>query len=90
MHVFEMVVWIVAICVIGGIIKSYFDRKKTDRPENIMDEVMNELGLGEYYSKTEVDSFIKKFETMEKRIQVLERIATDKGRNLASEIDNLK
>ncbi len=90
MHVFEMVVWIVAIAVIGGIIKSYFDRGKTHRSENVMDDLMNDLGMGDYYSKKEVDQFIRKFEAMEQRIQVLERIATDKGRNLASEIDNLK
>ncbi len=45
---------------------------------------------GDYYSKKEVDVYIKKIETMEQRIQVLERIATDKGRGLADEIDSLK
>ncbi len=90
MHVFEMVVWIVAIAVVGGIIKSYFDRGKSRGSEGMMDDLMNDLGMGDYYSKKEIDRFIGKFESMEQRIQVLERIATDKGRNLASEIDNLK
>lgn len=92
MHVFEMVVLIVAIGVIGGIIKSYIERKDPKMSKNMMDDLMNDLGMGDdgYCSKKELAPFIEKFTALEERIQVLERIATDKGRNLASEIDNLK
>lgn len=87
MQVFEMVVLIVAICVIGRIIRSYLGRK---HPRG-SDYARDGLGMGKkYYSKKELAPFMAKFEAMEERIQVLERIATDKGRNLASEIDNLK
>ncbi|VAX06614.1 FIG00636713: repeated hypothetical protein [hydrothermal vent metagenome] len=90
MHVFEMVVLIVAIVVIGGLIKSYFERNKVGGSSDAFDDLMHEFGLSDYYSKKEVDVYIKKIEAMEQRIQVLERIATDKGRDLADEIDNLK
>lgn len=79
MHVFEMVVLIVGICVIGGIIKSYLDRNNPKASGDVSERQMNDLA-----------PFMERFEAMEQRLQVLERIATDKGRNLASEIDNLK
>ncbi|PCI48938.1 MAG: hypothetical protein COB49_05400 [Alphaproteobacteria bacterium] len=92
MAVFEMVVWIVAISVIGGVVKSYMDRKHK-RGSSMMDDLMNDLGMDEgdgFYTKKDLASVLEKFEAMEARIQVLERIATDKGQNLAAEIDNLK
>ncbi len=90
MHVFEMVVLIVGIVVIGGLIKSYFERNNANGTTGALDDLMHDLGMSDYYSKKEVDVFIKKIEAMEQRIQVLERIATDKGRDLADEIDSLK
>jgi hypothetical protein len=93
MHVFEMVVLIVAISVIGGIIKSYIDRNNNRGSASMMDDLKNDLGMSEgdgFYTKKDMASFMGKFEAMERRIQVLERIATDKGRTLADEIDGLK
>lgn len=93
MQVFEMVVLIVAITVIGGIIKSYIDKKHTRGSGRMMDDLMDDLGMGEddgFYTKKDMARFMDRFEAMEKRIQVLERIATDKGRTLADEIDGLK
>ncbi len=93
MHVFEMVVLIVAISVIGGIIKSYIDRNNNRSSGSMMDDLKNDLGMSEgdgFYTKKDMTSFMGKFEAMERRIQVLERIATDKGRTLADEIDGLK
>ncbi|HEC00301.1 MAG TPA: hypothetical protein ENI91_01280 [Sphingomonadales bacterium] len=93
MLVFEMVVWIVAISVIGGVIKSYLDRKNDRGSGSIMDDLKNDLGMSEgdgFYTKKDMARFMDRFEAMEKRIQVLERIATDKGRTLADEINDLK
>ncbi len=80
MHVFEMVVLIVAISVVGGIIMKYIERKPTDISKDSLNDMMQ--GMDTVY--------MEKFRALEQRVQVLERIATDKGVTLASEIDNLK
>ncbi|MCK5425891.1 MAG: hypothetical protein KAI89_10980 [Emcibacter sp.] len=80
MHVFEMVVLIVAISVIGGIIMKYLERESTDLSEDKLNDMMQGLDV----------SHMEKIIALERRVQVLERIATDKGITLASEIDNLK
>lgn len=91
MQVFEMVVLIVAICVFGNIIRSYFNRGKPDDSDAMRESFMEDMGLETpYYTKNKIDPYLVKIDAMEERIQVLERIATDKGRNLASEIDNLR
>ena len=90
MHVFEMIVWIVGLSMVGGVLIAYFESKKSNKSGDAFDDLMNDLGLGEYYSKSDLDVYVQKIEAMEQRIQVLERIATDKGVTLASEIDNLK
>jgi len=85
MQVFEMVVLIVAIGVIGGIISDYLKRK------TVIEKAAMADGMGvDGQTKKKLDIYLRKFEDMEKRIQVLERIATDKGRDLANEIDSLK
>ncbi len=90
MHVFEMVIWIVAICVIGGVIKSYLDRRKGSGGGDMMDEMMMDMGMGEnYYSKAKMDPYLAKIDALEERVRVLERIATDKGHALAEEINRL-
>ncbi|PCI33410.1 MAG: hypothetical protein COB54_03650 [Alphaproteobacteria bacterium] len=93
MQVFEMIVLIVAIGVGGGLIKSYLNRPDQKLSKGMLGNLMQDLGRdGEdgYYSRKDMAPFMEKFTAMEERIQVLERIATDKGSNLASEIDNLK
>lgn len=91
MQLFEMVVWIVAISVIGGVIKSYLDRRKgSDGGGDMMDAMMNDLGFGEnYYDKAKIDPYLTKIDALEERVRVLERIATDKGHALAEEINRL-
>ena len=93
MQVFEMVVLIVAIGVGGGLVKSYLNRPEQNLSKDKLGNLMRDLGLDSedgYYSRKDLAPFMEKFAAMEERLQVLERIATDKGRNLASEIDNLK
>lgn len=63
MDPFEMVVAIVFLCVIGGIVKSYFNSRA-------------ERGPGEAAQK-EADELRDHIATLEDRIRVLERIVTD-------------
>ncbi|MBL4895091.1 MAG: hypothetical protein JKY59_09545 [Emcibacter sp.] len=91
MHVFEMVALIVAIGVFGKIIMQYIDRKHPKISDDMMDKMKNNSSFGDaYITKKDFSAYMNKFQAMEERLQVLERIATDKGRSLASEIDNLK
>ncbi len=91
MEVLEMVVLIVAICVGGAITLTYFEKKYPKFSKDTLDNLMDNLGLGdEYFTKKDMAQFLEKFKAMEERLQVLERIATNSERNLASEIDNLK
>lgn len=90
MDKYELIFGIVVVVVIASVLKSYFSGKNTQGSESIMDDLAYDFGMADYYTKKELDPFMDKFEAMEQRIQVLERIATDKGRTLASEIDSLK
>ncbi|MBL4800788.1 MAG: hypothetical protein JKY45_02770 [Emcibacter sp.] len=91
MHVFEMVVLVVAISVLGGIIMKYFERRHPQLSDDLLDKIKKSFEFDlDYCTQKDLSVFLDKFQTMEDRIQVLERIATDKGSSLASEIDNLK
>ena len=72
MHVFEMVVWIVAITMVAGIIqrKMSLDKAKLEQLKdgNVDDE---------------------RLKSLEERVVVLERLATDKSVRLRDEIDGL-
>lgn len=74
MSVFAMVVWVVAISVIGGAVMQWLKTK-----EKIAEAQSGEQGN---ISESRVGA-------LEERIQVLEKIVTDKGFNLAREIDGL-
>ncbi|MBB4632025.1 hypothetical protein [Sphingosinicella soli] len=73
MHVFEMVVLIVAIAVFGNIVLQHMKQKGRARPDA---EVENDRLRGEIGN-------------LKDRIATLERLATDKSRRLADEIDAL-
>jgi len=73
MHPFEMVVLIVAIVVFGKIALQYMKQKGRARPDA---EAENERLRGEIGN-------------LKDRIATLERLATDKSRRLADEIDAL-
>lgn len=89
MNPFEMVIWIVVIVTVAGIIKSFINRGKPDMPEDVMDNMLHNLGMDDYYSKKKIDPYLQRIDKMEERIRILERIATDKSRNLADEINRL-
>ena len=91
MHVFEFVLVIVAICMIGGVLKSYFNRRNPGDLKEKLYALLGEMDFDmDYYSKKKLDPYLKKIEAMEQRIRNLEKIATDPRRNLADEIDNLR
>ncbi len=73
MHVFEMVVLVVAISVFGKIILHYMKQKGRGRPDAELenDRLRGEIG------------------NLKDRIATLERLATDRSRLLADEIDAL-
>lgn len=101
MHVFEFVILIVAITVIGGIIRDRqrikagyaprFGRKRGGKHGNGMDMgcplCAGLTANGE--SPEEVEAKLAKLVALEDRVQVLEKIVTDKGRSLSEEIDSL-
>lgn len=104
MPVLEFIIVIVAITVIGGIIrdkqriKAGYPPKfssKRHKHGNGMDMGMGMgcpicAGLGaDGESAEELEAKIEKLAALEERVQVLERIVTDKGRTLADEIDGL-
>ncbi len=80
MHVFEMVVLVVAIGVIGGVLNRYLKYKSTKIAGNIDNCI----------SRTDFQTHLRKMDILEERVRNLERIATDKGINLADEIEKLK
>lgn len=73
MHVFEMVVLVVAISVFGKIILQYMKQKGRARPDA---EIENDRLRGEIGN-------------LKDRIATLERLATDRRQLLADEIDAL-
>ena len=104
MQVFEFIIVIIAITVIGGIIRDKqrikagyapkFGRKR-HKHGNGMDMGMGMgcplcAGLGaDGENAAEIEEKLEKLVALEERVQVLERIVTDKGSTLADEIDRL-
>lgn len=92
MNPFEMVVTIVIVVMIAGVLKSFIERNKPGgkvKSGDMMEGLMDDLGLGDYVTKSNLAPHLEKMAAMEDRIRVLERIATDKKHNLAAEINNL-
>ncbi|PHZ84090.1 hypothetical protein [Paremcibacter congregatus] len=90
MNPFEMVVLIVMVVMVAGVLKSFIERKKPGgQSGDMMDKFMDDMGLGDYATKSSLAPYLEKIDAMEERIRVLERIATDKKRNLADEINRL-
>ncbi len=104
MHVFEFVIFIVVIGVIGGILRDRqrikagyppsFSRKRHKHNDGM------DMGMGmgcplcaglfdNGEGAEEMEAKIEKLAALEERVQVLEKIVTDKGRSLADEIDGL-
>jgi len=85
-----MIVWVVAISVLGGIFMQYLKGKERG-VEYDLDKLSAALGLGDGggMSRKALKPYLERIDQLEERVKVLERIATDKGRNLADEIDKL-
>lgn len=89
MHVFEMVVLIVLIAVIGSIASRYLDRRKGDG--NGYDwmglgDGDDPLGLGLGPGK---GVSLERLEKLEERVAVLEKIITDRNYDLKEEFERL-
>ncbi len=105
MHVFEFVILIVLITTIGRLFsqRQKHRHEKGHHDESCGycgmggsdDSGMWDLGLGSRSRKKgskddpEVSIKISRLEKMEERLKTLEKIITDKGYNLADEIENL-
>ncbi|PHZ84859.1 hypothetical protein [Paremcibacter congregatus] len=90
MTLWSMIVAVVAISVIGGIIMQYLKGKEKGVDYDL-DGLAEKLGLGDGggMSKKALKPYLDRIDQLEERVRVLERIATDKGRSLADEIDQL-
>ncbi len=75
MHVFEMVVWIVAISCIAGIVNTYMKQKSGGRQTRDLE--------------ARLEQRLARIETLEKRVQVLEKIVTDSNYDLKRELNQL-
>ena len=100
MQVFEFVIILVAITVIGGIIRDRQRMKAGFAPGRKRHKHGNGSGMGmgcplcaglgaSGEGAEEIEAKIEKLAALEDRVQVLEKIVTDKGRTLADEIDSL-
>ncbi|NOZ41722.1 MAG: hypothetical protein GXP02_00920 [Alphaproteobacteria bacterium] len=87
MNVFEMVVLIVFIGASAGVLKSYFKRKNAAASDSFMDDLATNVDT---HIKQKINPCVARINALEQRIQILERIVTDKNHNLAAEIDSLK
>lgn len=104
MGVFEFVIVIVAITAVGGIVRDkqrikagyapMFGRKRHRHGNGNGGGADMGCPLcaglaGEGESAEELEARLKNLAALEERVQVLEKIVTDKGRTLADEIDSL-
>lgn len=90
----DMIIWIVAICTGGWVINNWIRAKhgyaledewggKTDK---IGPDADRKIAL----LTNENENLVGKIGHLEERISVLERIATDRGTQLADEIESLR
>ena len=81
----EFIVAIVAIVMITGLIKywmknRYEIKRNNHENNNNLEDELTKLGVGAQLSK---------IDNLEQRVRVLEKLATDKKKTLADEIDQL-
>lgn len=90
MSVFTMIVWIVAISVLGGIVMQYLKGREKGVDYDL-DGLAEKLGLGDGggMSRKQLKPYLDRIDQLEERVRVLERIATDRGRTLHDEISKL-
>ncbi|NRA85705.1 MAG: hypothetical protein HRU22_18595 [Gammaproteobacteria bacterium] len=81
MTIFTMIVWIVAISVIGGLIKSY-NNKPVQASTSSQDDAIDRL--------IKINANLnKKITALEERVITLEAIVTDEGYELKQRIGDL-
>lgn len=77
----EFIITIIVLVLGAGLIKRWLNQKHELRlSERNLEDELNELGVG---------GQLQKVDDLEKRIRVLEKLATDKKRSLADEIESL-
>ena len=74
MHVFEFVIIVVALATFGGMFTKWLSHREKHREKHRSDDTL------------ESD---RRIDALEKRVQVLERIVTDKAEKLKDDINNL-
>ena len=82
MNPFEMVIGIVLIVTIGSIVRAKYGVHRDRRG--------NEYFVGNANQDAETKALQAEIRALKERIQVLERIATDKSSRLADEIESLR
>lgn len=80
MHFFTMLIWVVAICVVGDIIKRAMSHNKV-KPHNNHDEMEKLIEINEQLNARVKD--------LEARVISLEAIVTDEGYELKQKISGL-
>lgn len=75
MNPFSMVVWIVAICMVARVLTARYESRKAVRGGDGLDEQTRER--------------LSRLPDLEKRVQVLEAIVTDRNYELRRKIDEL-
>jgi len=89
MTLWGMIVWVVALGVMGGVAIEYIRTRKKG-VDFEMDDLLQSMGLEDGgYSKKKLKPYLDRIDQLEERIKVLERIATDKKHNLSDEIASL-
>jgi len=73
-----MVVAIVFLTVVGGLVRTAMKNRQAGG-----------RGIDEYLAETGLPEKLARLEKLERRVEVLEKIVTDKGAALAEEIERL-
>ena len=83
---------IVIVVIVGGVVsisQHYISSKNGTEDTN--KSIWDALGLSDSTpAERDVKKHLDRIIALEERVKVLERIATDKGKSLRDEIDNLK
>lgn len=90
MTTFEFVIAIVAIVLFFSLVREAIRRRHG--ASNLWEEWLHGSGLGDIadqFADNGLGAKLDRIDSLKKRIEVLERIATDKTRSLADEIEQL-
>lgn len=82
MDFWSAIVIIVVISVVGGIVSQHLKNTREGARKGLDQK-------GDFEREDKLKPYLERIDQLEDRVKVLERIATDKGRNLSDEIDRL-